>query len=143
MGLEPESGTSCLSATTRTTRLSLSLASMPFPGPGSPTCCKSWLPRCSVGPGPFSDDFMPLWLKSVCKSGTQRRRVGSTSWHLGRGPRSTRGCLEGQGAADAITSSQVPLKGTQPRLAKYPRASSSVLGRSRLHVSSFFCPALT
>lgn len=55
------------------------------------------------------------------------------------------GAGEGQRAADTITSSQVPLRGTQPLrevdLAKYPQASSSTLGRSRFPVSSFFCPA--
>lgn len=67
--------------------------------------------------------------------------MGSTSWHLGRGPKSTRGCLEGQGAADAITSSQVPLKGTQPRLAKYPPGLQLHVGQVKTLRLFFLLPS--
>lgn len=67
--------------------------------------------------------------------------MGSTSWHLGRGPKSTTGCLEGQGAADAITSSQVPFKGTEPHLAKYPPGLQLHVGQVKTPCLFFLLPS--
>lgn len=73
----------------------------------------------------------------------------STSLHLGRGPKSARGCRVGwgRGSRERLTPPlplRSPLEGPSPMrevgLAEHPEASSFMLGRSRLSVASFFCP---
>lgn len=58
--------------------------------------------------------------------------MGSTSWHLGRGPKSTRGCRVGRGRGRELLTPSLPQGG------EHPQASSSMLGRSSFPVSLFF-----
>lgn len=87
-GLEPESDTSYFSAITPPARLS-----PPCPLLTQGLCPEVLQKLAATTHAPF----MPLWPLSVCRIGTQGRRMESTLWHLGMEPKSTGGGNLGQG----------------------------------------------
>lgn len=98
----------------------LNLSQVPSASPPAPNPLALWAlaphpllapQRCrgSGGPSPCSDSFVPL-AHECLQEWDPEEEVESPSWHLGRGPRSTRGSRVGLGRGRELLTQSFPLR---------------------------------